>query len=606
MISTPLNYQNMKFLIIFILKLILFLSVYALSGNIKETDFELYTLKNAPNYPIVFSTDSLLKSHAFRKENRHILIDRKNTKPLFVAIKLSKNVKLGTYYLVIEDCFIDNITFIKKEGNITTGALFPFASREIPFQYPTFSIEKKHSSEEVFLLKFQNFYHNSVIPFKIYSAYEFQSYTIKSYLYWGIYLGVLLITLFISLWMYLANKEQIFGFVAATIFSGIGWVLFNNGLGFQFIWPNFPKAMESGRFLFYQLAYFFLLICFQQFINLKLEKSFEKNLLKTIKFLLLISISLSFNPFNLTNENKLLVIYILYTNSLLIFISIFIVFYLIKEIKNHNLNAWFYFISIIMIFIGTFGLTLMKYEIIQPMDYILQLNYAGILIHVLTLIIGLMRQYFLQKKAKTQLELSLLKAKADERHRIALDMHDELGASLSTIRLISELGIKQKNNPKIGETLELIHHKSIQINKKLKEIIWTLQPANDSLESVLTYIFENNLIFFKEINIPFKMNLPSYIPNYSLEGIKRRHLILLLKEIFQNIAKHSKSKLTEVHIEIKDQRLEISIQDNGIGLSADFSEGNGMKNMRERVHYLKGKLISKNEEGLTYELIIPL
>lgn len=596
----------MRFLIILLLSLLILCPNISLGDNSSSTFFELYTFKSDSKNKKIAINDSFLKGPIFKREARNIIIDRKNTSALYVAIRLPSITQTGTYYIVIEDCFIDKITFYKPNKQLITGAMYPFSSREIPFQYPTFTFKKKKSKDELVLMKFQNFYHNSVIPIKIYTENEFQSLTLKSYLFWGFYLGILLLTFFVSFWMFIVHKDRIFGFVAAAIICGIFWVLFNNGLGFQFLWPNVPKVMETGRFIFYQLSYFFILICFQQFINISLKTSFEIKLLKTIKILLILSILMSLNPLDLTNDSIWLGIYFLYANSLLIFSSLYILFYLIKEIKNHNLNAWFYFISIIMIFVGTFGLTLMKYEFIKPMNYLLQINYLGIFIQVLSLIIGLLIQHFLQKKAHTQLEINLIKAQSDERQRIAIDMHDELGSSLSTIKLISELGIKQKNSPKVIETLELIHDKSIQINKKLKEIIWTLHSTNDTLESVLSYLIDTSKSFFKEVDIPFQMTIPDSIPYFALEGIKRRHIVLLLKEIFQNIAKHSKSKFTEVSVQLDRNYLTIIIQDHGIGLGENYHEGNGMKNIKERMIKLNGNLKMHEENGLIYKLIIPL
>jgi len=573
--------------------------------NPEETDFELYISKNKILQNL-HKQPNLLKQKIFIKRNEHILIDRKNTQPIFTIIKIPLKAKNGKYFLVIEDCFLDKITLFDQSKILETGARYPFSSRQIAFHYPTFLIIKSTLKPTFAKLSFQNFYHNSVIPIKLFSESEFQSYIIKSYLFWGFYLGILILTLFVSLWMFIANQEIIFGYVFLAILSGIFWVIFNNGLGFQFIWPNTPKLMETGRFISYQLSYFFLLICFQKFIKITLKTRLERGLLKTLKFFIIASIIMSFNPLHLTNNSPWLSIYFFYANSLLILTSVYILYYLIKEINNHNLNAWFYFISIIMIFAATIGLTLMKYEIIKPNNYLLQLNYLGILIQVITLIIGLLIQHFFQKKAHEQLQVNLIKAKSEERQRIAIDMHDELGSSISTIKLISELGLKHNDTEKINETLELIYSKSIQINKKLKDIIWTLHSTNDSLESVLLYIFDYGNTFFNELSIKFIMNYPDEIPVIIIDSINRRHLVLIIKEIFQNIAKHANSKSAVVNIKIINQTLMIEIRDFGIGFNENDSKGNGIKNIKERIKYLNGQIEIIQQNGVVYQLNIPL
>lgn len=560
-----------------------------------EIGFELYTSKN-----------QTLDSNTFEKRNGSIIIERKGSKPLYVGVNLKNNVPIGKYVIVIEDCFIDNIVLIGADDNKLVGSIYPFNSRNISFHYPAFLIEKKNVTDSIYYLKIENNFHNSVIPIRVFTEKAFLNYSLKSYLFWGIYIGVLIITLLISVWMYLSYKKIIFVYVFLAILSGVIWVLFNNGLGFQFLWPNHPAYMNTGRFMFYQLSYLFVLICFQVFVKLNFKNKIEEYILFVLKGLLIISIFFSLNPFSVNNENVWMGIYFFYANSLLIISSLYMIFYLLKEIRNQNVNANFYLSSIIIIFLGTFGLILMKYEIIPPFNLILKLNYIGLFIQAISLLVGLMIEHFLQKKANTQLEINLMRAQSDERERIAIDMHDELGASLSTIKLVSELGIKQKDQNKLYETLEVIYDKSILINRKLKEIIWTLHSQNDTIESVIDYIIDYGKNYFKELGIDITISISSEIPHIAFDGLKRRHLILMIKEIFQNIAKHSGSDKATVEFSFKKNEFHLIIKDYGIGIDKNINQGNGIKNIYLRMEYIKGIIHFKNIDGAQYHLIIPL
>ena len=581
------------------------------SDQTQSIDYEIYIAKpNVHSKEVRFSPDHILKYKKFHPIHTKIIIDRKSPQSLYVAVKLDEKSPDGNYYLVVEDCFIDRINFYQKERfgwkAQTIGASFPFSYRRINFHFPSFAFQKNTERGQVVFLMVQNYLHNTVLPIKIYTEHDFHKKVIQSYFAWGIYIGVLLLILLIAAGMYFLSIDSIFIYVFITIFSGICWVLFNSGIGFQFLWPNHPEFMETGRFICYQISYLFLLITFEKFLKIEIKNTYHFVFNVGLKTILLFSILLSFNPFHLTNDNPWMSLFFLVTNSTLLVCSLYVLFHLFTEIKNHNLNAWFYFVSIILIFLGTIGLTLMKYEVIQPRFIFLYLNYWGILIQVSSLVLGLMIEYFNQKREKMKLEISLIRAQTEERQRIAIDMHDELGSSISTIKLISELGIKKKSQYEDAQIISIIYQKSLHLNMKLKEIIWTLQHTNDFIESLINYLHAYGNSYFNPIGIEFKMEIPSEVPVISIAGTKRRHILLICKEIFSNVAQHSKGSKVELQVHLTEYELILNIKDNGLGFSSPLVKGNGLQIIEQRIKSVRGEMEIIQKNGIAFNLRIPL
>ena len=574
-----------------------------------QVNVKLYTYRGDNSGLNLISLDSLYHRGYFKPSTSDIIIDRNKTSPLYIAVKVLDNLPVGTYQLVIEDCFIDKISLLDSINNSTIGAIYPFPSRQIDFNYPVFSIQKKSDdNERLYFLKIQNYYHNSVIPIRMFRHQSFLRYALQNYVFWGCYLGLLFFALLISFWMSLIEKDQKFIFVFLAILSNIIWVLFNNGLGFQFLWPNWPQLTTSGRFIAYHSSILFIYICFLKFIHKNILTVFQQRIHVIFIVGILLSIFFAFNPFQLTNSNPWFPIYFYYANFLLLGVLVYIIYHIVKAINNDQVNVWFYLLSFLIVLISHISLILIKYNLIKPMSWIFQLNYWGIFIQVITLLVGLILQYVYQKKENIRMELQVLIAQESERKRISVDMHDELGASFSTIRLISELALKQNGVDKLKSSIQTIHQKSIQINQTLREIIWALQSENDSLEGLLYYLNDYGQSFFLELQIGFEFEFSSEINFYKINGGRRRHILLIIKELFQNIVKHAGTKKTQMKVTVESEKLHIVIHDFGKGMGNQIQFGNGIQNMKSRIQILKGEIHfwDDNFKGATTHLIIPL
>ncbi len=202
------------------------------------------------------------------------------------------------------------------------------------------------------------------------------------------------------------------------------------------------------------------------------------------------------------------------------------------------------------------------------------------------------------EKKEFETQLAVIKAQQEERNRISADMHDDLGAGMTTISLYSELAkAKLANNP-IPE-IEKISTSANDLLNKMNAIIWSMSSSNDSLGNMIAYIRSYALEYFENTGINCKIEIAENLPNIQVIGEIRRNVFLVVKEALNNILKHAKA--TEVNITLvrNGDSLTLYIQDNGRGIDMDKLRqfGNGLKNMKKRMADIHVDFSIENKNG---------
>jgi signal transduction histidine kinase len=208
----------------------------------------------------------------------------------------------------------------------------------------------------------------------------------------------------------------------------------------------------------------------------------------------------------------------------------------------------------------------------------------------------------LQKENEFIAVTSSLEGQLQERGRISKEIHDELGSSLTSISLLTEVLKKRLDtgqNPEINK----ISDTSAGMVDKMNEIIWALNTSNDTVSSLVAYIrkFANNFLQDANIELEFlENNIPD---NKALEGTVRRNIYLTAKEALHNIVKHSGAKRVAVNVNAANGLL-INIEDDGKGIDINNvnSFGNGLKNMKKRMEDIGGKFSIENNNGTQIKL----
>ncbi len=212
----------------------------------------------------------------------------------------------------------------------------------------------------------------------------------------------------------------------------------------------------------------------------------------------------------------------------------------------------------------------------------------------------------IQKEEKLKLEterkemekqVAVLAAKQDERNRISVDMHDELGSGVTAIRLMSEIVKSKMKNDTLPE-IEKISNSANELLNKMNTIIWTMTSSNDTLENMVAYIRSYAVEFFENTAIDCIFSMPASIPAREISGEKRRNIFLSVKEALNNVVKHSQSSVVRINVSVHD-RLIIEIQDDGIGINMEKLRkfGNGLNNMKKRMTSINGEFNIENHAG---------
>ncbi len=247
--------------------------------------------------------------------------------------------------------------------------------------------------------------------------------------------------------------------------------------------------------------------------------------------------------------------------------------------------------------------------------FIVMMILTGFVIFVI-LMYNKRQQFYIKEKQlkdaefKNQIlekELEKQKSLENERARISRDMHDEIGAGISAIKLQSEILKMQSQNISHQEIDELIKI-SENMNHSMREMLWSLNVANDNIENFTDYCIHYLENYFSKTNINF--NFQKNIQNQKsiIKSEIRRNILMVIKESAHNIVKHSQASQATFQITDENQNLKIKISDNGKGFSSESSSvGYGLSSMRSRTESLDGEFsLISDDSGTTVFLSIDL
>ena len=194
------------------------------------------------------------------------------------------------------------------------------------------------------------------------------------------------------------------------------------------------------------------------------------------------------------------------------------------------------------------------------------------------------------------------------RKQIARDLHDDMGSTLSSISILSQVAEKEANNTDIQtkNLLGKINRNSQRMLDTMNDIVWTTQPVNDTIESISIKIREFAAEMFDAKDIKYKIEIDENLLDCKLPPNQVYNFYLIIKEAINNIAKYALAKNVWVNISKIQNNLTLSIADDGVGFdSTKIKEnGNGLKNMDRRSQDLGGQLTIFSKENKGTELIL--
>jgi signal transduction histidine kinase len=211
----------------------------------------------------------------------------------------------------------------------------------------------------------------------------------------------------------------------------------------------------------------------------------------------------------------------------------------------------------------------------------------------------------IQLREQTERQRSLEK----ERSRIAQDLHDDLGANLTQIVFLSQrVEAAQQDSQEVDRWFRLIPATARKTIQSLDEIVWAINPRNDSLESFANYLSQFAQQHMTLARVRCVLDVPTVLPAVPLSAEVRHKLLLAAREALQNVATHAVATEARVTLQQDDNLLAITITDNGKGFDVgrNAGEGNGLSNIRRRLEDIGGRaeITSEPGKGTTVRLVI--
>jgi signal transduction histidine kinase len=186
------------------------------------------------------------------------------------------------------------------------------------------------------------------------------------------------------------------------------------------------------------------------------------------------------------------------------------------------------------------------------------------------------------------------------RDRIATDLHDDMGSTLSSIRIFSDVAKKQieEVRPETVQLLDRISNNATSLSENMQDIIWTIRSDNDTLEDLVARMREFGLRVCDAKNIRFKIIVSQSFKASRLTLEQRRNLYLIFKEALNNAVKYAEASQIDLHLNLKSRFLKMEISDDGKGFDIDkIKRGNGLNNLEKRAKEIGGQIDIKSEPG---------
>jgi len=217
-----------------------------------------------------------------------------------------------------------------------------------------------------------------------------------------------------------------------------------------------------------------------------------------------------------------------------------------------------------------------------------------------------------QQRLRRKLEVLRQQQQIDrERARIAQDLHDDLGAGLTEIRLTSAMSA----NPNLAEYesreyAREVSARAAELVQRMDEIVWAVNPRNDSIVSLSFYACQYAEQILKPLGIACRVDVQPGLPEILLNAEQRYNFFLAFKEAVANIAKHAKATELKLTIKVVGDQFVFEINDDGCGFvpGSEQAGADGLRNIRDRINRLGGNcdIISEPGQGTRVSLRVPI
>lgn len=229
----------------------------------------------------------------------------------------------------------------------------------------------------------------------------------------------------------------------------------------------------------------------------------------------------------------------------------------------------------------------------------------------IALVAGIVRMVSHRRLRATLAQLEQQQSLERERMRIARDMHDEIGSKLTKISFLSEHArVDAKTEGALAGKIESIAETSRELLQTMDEIVWVVNPRNDTLEHLAAYLSHYADEYFQNTSVECEQRLPQAMAHIPLSSETRHNLFLAFEETLNNVLKHSGASKVKIEMTVSAPKFEIIVTDNGRGFDAGNATvngqsqgarggrgGNGLRNIRQRLTDIGGECVIRSQPG---------
>ena len=238
--------------------------------------------------------------------------------------------------------------------------------------------------------------------------------------------------------------------------------------------------------------------------------------------------------------------------------------------------------------------------VVAPFFWQTWLFQVSALVLFTTIVIAIVR-YVSFRRLQTEMRLLEQRAVLDkERTRIARDLHDDLGCSLNKVALTLDMTQRQLATTKtVNGEIEHCSAMVREVARSVDEIVWAINPRNDTLRYMADYISQFAVEFLHAADISCRVDLPDSFPQRIVSPEVRHNLFLVVKEALNNIARHAHATEVRLRINATDTQVVINLEDNGRGIESvpDNATSDGLRNMRQRMDEIGGRFQLETKLG---------
>ncbi len=422
-------------------------------------------------------------------------------------------------------------------------------------------------------------------------------------------------------WMIIRRPEYLYYFFYLLTLSLYFFSKYESDYGIYFLFSRYPLLKVYLNKTLIILPYFFYFRFVRSFLEMYDNYPHLNKWIIRIEYFLLAYLVFDFAFIIITLNVKLQREFYTYVLIIIFTLAASFIFYLFKKRQ-----ALIYYILSGSLFVGLgniIGLILTYLSDNENIDFgvpnKLIFSQVGILLEILCFTAGLSYKSKSAEKEKIKSQEKLIEQlKANEalqskmqniRNKIAQDLHDDIGSTLSSISILSNIALKEKNATQTFEAMSEIKDSSINLMEKMDDIVWSINPRNDSLENLLLRIKRFAITLFEAKNIDYNIAIHEDVNGVKLPMDYRQHIYLILKEAINNLVKYAEATKAIIDVNFQDKMLSIEVRDNGKGFSVHENlSGNGILSMKNRAELMEAalKINSIKDKGTSVTLEIKI